>query len=174
MRASAAVRARTLRASRSVSTVACAGGDAGRLPAHNNASAACGRDTQPVMSAVLAGASDDMARATWRQETVSARAVRGAARMLDMLLPPGMLQENSRDSSPDLPHVPPIYNLVPNFFQNKKNIPTNCPAALNAVRSHGVAGMAEVILLLAASSFGTISAAYAAASPDAFGVPDAQ
>jgi len=34
--------------------------------------------------------------------------------------------------------------------------------------------MAEVILLLAASSFGTISAAYAAASPDAFGVPDAQ
>ena len=62
--------------------------------------------------------------------------------------------------------------MVPNFFQNKKNIPTNCPAALNAVRS--VAGMAEVILLLAASSFGTISAAYAAASPDAFGVPDAQ
>ena len=91
MRASAAVRARTLRASRSVSTVSCAGGDAGRLPAHNNASAACGRDTQPVMSAVLAGASDDMARATWRQETVSARAVRGAARMLDMLLPPEVL-----------------------------------------------------------------------------------
>ena len=34
--------------------------------------------------------------------------------------------------------------------------------------------MAEIVLLLAAGSFGTLSAAYAAASPDAFGVPDAQ
>jgi hypothetical protein len=34
--------------------------------------------------------------------------------------------------------------------------------------------MAEVILLIAAGSFGTLSAAYAAASPDAFGVKDAQ
>ena len=36
------------------------------------------------------------------------------------------------------------------------------------------AQMAEVILLIAAGSFGTLSAAYAAASPDAFGVKDAQ
>jgi len=34
--------------------------------------------------------------------------------------------------------------------------------------------MAEVILLIAAGSFGTLSAAYAAASPEAFGVKEAQ
>ena len=123
MRASAAVRARTLRASRSVSTVSCAGGDAGRLPAHNNASAACGRDTQPVMSAVLAGASDDMARATWRQETVSARAVRGAARMLDMLLPPEVLQ-GIHGIPPRIYHTSPQSTIwFPIFFKTKKIYP---------------------------------------------------